>query len=228
MIIRDDRQNFIAVFLEKNKQLNLSAIRDPEGVFLKHVCDALQITKALQAIQDDLLENENSTISLWKWENNATQNNEKPQFWLLQKWQRVIDVGTWWGIPLLPLASIYPEVNFTGLDSVRKKTVAVADMADQLWLQNVHVIWSRAEEYKPAEQFDVLTARAVAFSSELFKRTYTLVKKWWYFVLYKMFSEEEESRLDSYVMQRKMTMLRKHYYKLFDDDIQRVIYIIQK
>jgi hypothetical protein len=43
-----------------------------------------------------------------------------------------------------------------------------------------------------------------------------------------MFSEDEEARLDSYVMQKKMSMMRKHYYKLFDDDIQRVIYVIKK
>jgi 16S rRNA G527 N7-methylase RsmG len=73
-----------------------------------------------------------------------------------------------------------------------------------------------------------LTARAMAFSDQLFTWTYHLVKKWGYFILYKMFSEQEESWLDSYVMQRKMTMIRKHYYKLYEEDIQRVIYIIKK
>ena len=209
-IIRADRQQFIDVFLTKNSQLNLSAIRDPEGVFLKHISDAVEIQNALGLIQKDQLD------------------DEKPEVWLFQKWQRVIDIGTGWGIPLLPLALVYPEISFTWLDSVRKKTEAVLDMAKQLWLKNVDVVWSRAEEYKPQEKFDILTARAVAFSDKLFVWTYDLVKKWWYFVLYKMFSEEEESRLDSYCRQRKMTILRKHYYKLFDEDIQRVIYIIQK
>jgi len=37
-----DWQSFIDVFLAKNAQLNLSAIRDPEGVFVKHICDALE------------------------------------------------------------------------------------------------------------------------------------------------------------------------------------------
>lgn len=175
--------------------------------------DALELQHALDLIKKD---------------KNISKSDEKDQFWLMKKWQRVIDIGTGWGIPLLPLAIHYPDASFTGLDSVRKKTVAVSDMASQLWLHNVVVIWSRAEEYKPAEQFDILTARAVAFSSDLFKWTYSLVKKGWYFVLYKMFSEEEEAWLDSYVMQRKMNMVRKHYYKLFEDDIQRVIYIIQK
>lgn len=37
-----DWQSFIDVFLAKNAQLNLSAIRDAEGVFVKHICDALE------------------------------------------------------------------------------------------------------------------------------------------------------------------------------------------
>lgn len=209
-IIRSAREHFVSVFMAKNSQLNLSAIRDPEWVFLKHVCDALEIQYALQLMQND------------------HQNDEKQQFWLFEKWQKVIDVGTGWGIPLLPLAIIYPEIPFVWLDSVHKKLEAVLDMAKQLWLKNVDVIWSRAEEYIPEEKFDILTARAVAFSDKLFAWTYDLVKKWWYFVLYKMFSEEEESRLDSYCRQKKMSILRKHYYKLFEEDIQRVIYIIQK
>lgn len=195
MYSREWRQKFIDVFMTKNAQLNLSAIRDAEGIFVKHICDSLELTKITE-IQ-----------------------------WLIE-WKNIIDVGTWWWIPLLPLATIYPTAHFTWLDSVRKKTEAVTDMAQQLWLSNVSMVWSRAEEY--TKEYDIMTARAMAFSDSLFKWTYHLVKKWWLFILYKMFSEEEETRLDSYVMQRKMTMLHKHYYKLFDDDIQRVIYVIKK
>jgi 16S rRNA (guanine527-N7)-methyltransferase len=193
------RQRFIDVFTAKNTQLNLSAIRSPEDIFVKHISDSLELQRLEKAIGEPFL----------------------------HPWDEVIDVWTGGGIPLLPLACAYPDVSFTGLDSVRKKTDAVADMAAQLELRNVHVIWARAEEYKN-KQYDVMTARAVAFSDKLFKRTYTLVKKWWHFILYKMFSEDEEARLDSYVMQKKMTMVRKHYYKLYDEDIQRVLYIIKK
>ncbi|MEI7477059.1 MAG: RsmG family class I SAM-dependent methyltransferase [bacterium] len=78
-------------------------------------------------------------------------------------------------MPLLPLAITYPENQFTGLDSVRKKVEAVADMAHTLGLQNVKTVRSRSEDYTGS--FDILTARAVAFSDELFRNTYHLVKK---------------------------------------------------
>ncbi len=197
-IDRSARQKFLDVFWAKNQVLNLSAIRDEDGIFVKHICDALE----LQHVERNL----NITV--------------------LKPWDTVIDVGTWWGIPLLPLAIAYPQVQFTGLDSVRKKTEAVMDMANSMELPNVQVVWSRAEEFK--WQYDCLTARAVAFSDILFKRTYTLVKKWGYFILYKMFSEDEEAWIDSYVMQKKMNFISKHYYTLYDGDIQRVIYVIQK
>lgn len=39
------RQQLIDVFLEKNTHLNLSAIRDAEGVRNKHILDSLELTK---------------------------------------------------------------------------------------------------------------------------------------------------------------------------------------
>lgn len=68
-----------------------------------------------------------------------------------------------------------PEVSFTGLDSVKKKTVAVADMANALGLKNVELVWSRAEQHK--KQYDILTARAMAYIDDLMNRSYHLVKK---------------------------------------------------
>lgn len=61
-IIRADRQQFIDVFLAKNNQLNLSAIRDPEGVFLKHISDALEIQNALALMQNDNKNTEKSEV----------------------------------------------------------------------------------------------------------------------------------------------------------------------
>lgn len=34
-------QKFVALFLEKNTHINLSAIRDEEGVWVKHIEDSL-------------------------------------------------------------------------------------------------------------------------------------------------------------------------------------------
>jgi 16S rRNA (guanine527-N7)-methyltransferase len=42
------REKLIKIFLEKNEQINLSAIRDSDGVFLKHIKDALELEKILK------------------------------------------------------------------------------------------------------------------------------------------------------------------------------------
>jgi len=46
------REKLIQVFLEKNKQINLSAIRDEEGVFDKHICDALEVKNVFDLTSD--------------------------------------------------------------------------------------------------------------------------------------------------------------------------------
>jgi 16S rRNA (guanine527-N7)-methyltransferase len=41
----NNRQALITIFLEKNTHINLSAIRDEEGVLVKHIQDSLELNK---------------------------------------------------------------------------------------------------------------------------------------------------------------------------------------
>jgi len=43
--IPKQRHKLIEVFLERNSKINLSAIRSVEGVYHKHILDALELTK---------------------------------------------------------------------------------------------------------------------------------------------------------------------------------------
>ena len=42
---RADREKLIAVFLDWNSKINLSAIRDADGVREKHILDSLELAK---------------------------------------------------------------------------------------------------------------------------------------------------------------------------------------
>mmetsp|Transcript_553 Transcript_553/g.906 ORF Transcript_553/g.906 Transcript_553/m.906 type:complete len:343 (-) Transcript_553:223-1251(-) len=82
--------------------------------------------------------------------------------------KKVVDVGTGGGFPGLPLAILFPSVEFTLVDSVGKKLRAVSDMADELSLTNVQTHHGRAELMVDEsaslhyQQYDVCVGRSVA------------------------------------------------------------------
>jgi len=186
------RDKLITVFLEKNSQINLSAIRDEDWVQKKHINDSIELLKL------DLI---------------------KPSMF-------VLDVGTWGWFPLLPLAMSLPDTNFVGLDWRKKKIDAINDMVNQLGIKNAKWSWSRIEDYR--WQFDILTARAVAYTDKLIPWSYHLVKKWWLFVLYKQRKPEERADLHSIARKKKLLIQEEHRYTLFEGDIERVIYVLKK
>jgi 16S rRNA (guanine527-N7)-methyltransferase len=79
---------------------------------------------------------------------------------------QVADVGAGAGFPGLPLKLLYPEMNLTLIESVRKKTWFISHMTEVLKLQVVEVLTTRAEKVgqDPAhrERYDWAVARAVA------------------------------------------------------------------
>jgi 16S rRNA (guanine527-N7)-methyltransferase len=75
---------------------------------------------------------------------------------------RLADVGTGAGFPGLALAIINPQRRFTLIEGTGKKARFVEQTAARLGLDNVQVVNSRAESYRPFELFDTVVARALA------------------------------------------------------------------
>lgn len=73
---------------------------------------------------------------------------------------KVLDVGTGGGFPGIPLAILFPETQFTLVDSIGKKIKVVEEVVEGLEIKNVTLINSRVEEIKG--QFDFIVSRAVA------------------------------------------------------------------
>lgn len=71
----------------------------------------------------------------------------------------IIDVGTGGGFPGIPLAIMFPEVNFHLVDSIGKKIKVVNEVTKALGLENVTATQSRMEEI--TFRYDFVVSRAV-------------------------------------------------------------------
>jgi 16S rRNA (guanine527-N7)-methyltransferase len=72
---------------------------------------------------------------------------------------KILDIGTGGGFPGIPLAIMFPECQFTLVDSIGKKIKVVNEIATSLGLSNVKGIHERAE--KIPGQYDFIVSRAV-------------------------------------------------------------------
>lgn len=71
----------------------------------------------------------------------------------------ILDVGTGGGFPGIPLAILFPEVQFYLIDSIGKKIKVVEDIVQKLELKNVKFDCLRAAQID--DKFDFVVSRAV-------------------------------------------------------------------
>lgn len=79
----------------------------------------------------------------------------------------LLDVGTGGGFPGIPLAILFPECQFTLIDSIGKKIKVASEIANAIGLSNVTCIQERAEMEKG--KFDFVISRAVMPLGDLVK-----------------------------------------------------------
>ncbi len=73
---------------------------------------------------------------------------------------KILDVGTGGGFPGIPLAILYPEVQFHLVDSIGKKIKVVDEVVAGLQLENVKTTNDRVENV--SGKYDFIVSRAVA------------------------------------------------------------------
>jgi 16S rRNA (guanine527-N7)-methyltransferase len=99
--------------------------------------------------------------------------------------QIILDMGTGAGLPGIPLAVLYPEKQFTLLDSVGKKVRFLHEVLRCLGLNNVTLVHSRVEDFSRGALFDIIVARAVASAADIIQQSQHILAKNGFYLLQK-------------------------------------------
>lgn len=81
----------------------------------------------------------------------------------------IMDVGTGGGFPGIPLAIMFPECQFTLVDSIGKKLTVASEVAKAIGLTNVQFVHGRVEEIK--EKYEFIVSRAAMDLTTLVRMT---------------------------------------------------------
>lgn len=138
----------------------------------------------------------------------------------------ILDIGTGGGFPGIPLAILFPNCQFTLVDSIGKKIKVVNEVASALGLKNVKGIHARADTIH--EKFDFVVSRAVTAMPAFM----TWVEK--------KFKKENKNTLPNGILYLKggdlieeMSSIKKYYQfhdlsKIFEEDFfetKKVVYV---
>ena len=156
-------KTYYELLVEWNEKINLTAITELEEVYLKHFYDSITLAVSMD---------------------------------LKDKAYSICDVGAGAGFPSIPLKIVFPELKVSIVDSLNKRIKFLNLLAEALELDNVHFYHDRAETFGQnkahRENFDIVTARAVARLNVLAELCIPLVKKGGHFVALKAAKSEEE------------------------------------
>ena len=110
--------------------------------------------------------------------------------------KKAIDVGTGAGFPGMVLAIFNENINFTLMDSIGKKTKFLQMVKDELGLENVEVVTSRAEDFiddNKRESYDLGLCRGVSKLSTILEYIIPFLKEGGIFFFFNLEGTGEEA-----------------------------------
>ncbi|MDR2190894.1 MAG: 16S rRNA (guanine(527)-N(7))-methyltransferase RsmG [Candidatus Peribacteria bacterium] len=183
----EQRTPLIQTFLAKNKQINLSAIRDEKGVWLKHIQDALEIYKVVHFPSG-------ATVA---------DLGTGGGFPLLPLALTSPD-GQFIGIDSIQKKTLAVNEMIATLHIPNAQVV---------WSRIEDYPHSVPAGYP--QTFDYLTARAVAYVDKLIPWAYPLLKPGGTLILMKQYLVSEKKDLEKVCKIWKLQLTKEHHYSLF-------------
>jgi len=145
---------YLALLAKWNRVYNLTAVREAERMVSHHLLDSLAVVPYV----DEMLKRASPSPQPAPLEGAPPAGDKGAN--VMPKAINVIDVGSGGGLPGIPLAIARPGLQVTLIDSIAKKTAFLLQAKAELGLDNVDVVTSRVEDYRPDRGFDVITSRA--------------------------------------------------------------------
>jgi 16S rRNA (guanine527-N7)-methyltransferase len=190
---------YFEILVEWNEKMNLTALTSEEDVYIKHFYDSISAGF----------------------------------FYSFEAGQKIIDVGAGAGFPSIPLKIINPDLHVSIVDSLKKRIGFLEHLATELELEGVAFYHDRAETFgqNPAhrEQYDIVTARAVARMSVLAELCIPLVKVGGDFIAMKGAGAKGELADAENALNQLGAKVKKDYtFKLPIEESERHITVIEK
>ena len=140
---------------------------------------------------------------------------------------KVLDVGSGAGFPGIVIAILNPNLKITLLDSLNKRINFLSELIKILNLKNVEAVHCRIEDYNKKEEYDVVTARAVANLSTLAEYLIPFLKIGGNAVIYKgadIFEELESAQEAISVLGAQISEIQRYNY----ENNSRALIILRK
>lgn len=190
---------YYQLLVEWNKKMNLTSLTSESDVYLKHFYDSISATFYIK----------------------------------INDFKRVCDVGAGAGFPSIPLKIVFPHLHITIIDSLKKRIGFLNYLANELELDHMTFEHARAEDAgrnkQFREQFDLVTARAVARMSVLSELCLPFCKQNGLFVAMKGAKIEEElTEGEKAITTLGGKMSQVHTFKLPIEQSERSIVVINK
>lgn len=148
----------------------------------------------------------------------------------LNKIDNFCDFGTGAGFPGIVIKILFPSLNVTLVDSLNKRINFLNIVIEKLKLEKIVAIHSRIEDFARThrEQFDLVTARAVASLPVLLEYATGIIKKDKYFVAMKASIDEELEQSINAQKTLKIKLIDKNSFLLPKENSVRNILLFQK